>query len=580
VLWSGPRCLRVHVCANNVYPSCKRLLTEVIGVADATMRDLIMETMMFNRNDEIAYMSAVFLELEKFVEKDKTYTATLQSLVRSKVWPVTKSAEPDEFDEIMSGQAEWFIADTNPLRKAFGGIVPLLAFLPDSISQMERIIHSLEYDQRRLTRAAKSFPKVNGAETRSQNLTAIFQSKYEFISRLVKPSAVDPEHRKRTLRMLQNMEVYTATDIIQRWSVTINGREIEGRPSPGQVVLTPSENNLKIYLRQKYFERERNPTELVEKLKVVIGLKQEWKYLLHIILTESNVDRILSILEDHGVPMSYPEDDGNQDWLVSPMRRRPSLDLSGDFFGSEMETFTVISSQTIANMLGGVGAGSDAFGDDAGEGSSSTVNGTTGGSGDFGDFGEDSPFGAGFRIVGPRRGPHHHAINDRGIGDAVDDELAFAGELFVFTKFVELMDRLGGEERFDAETHWTSPLRERAGIEPFTGVPGSCSAFTIEDRNGQYIDLFAKSGIPEARSWRSRPPTWHIEVKSTRRGLNEEFSLTPAQFERVSNSSPVFLPPFFCVLSVPFYPWRLPVRHRPGYRLSIFHLVQRSITKH
>jgi hypothetical protein len=182
-LWNGPRCLKVHFSMNDIYPSCKRLFTEVLGVSDASMKELIFEAVLFKKTDDLEYMRDVFLELEKFLEKDETYTVRLQPLNGKEIWPVTETMGPGEFEEVLSTKADWFIADTEPLRESFTGIVPLLAFATDDIGRMERLMDGLEMDNKRLSRATKSVPKTEGRVALHLEHTKAFQSKYEFIAR-------------------------------------------------------------------------------------------------------------------------------------------------------------------------------------------------------------------------------------------------------------------------------------------------------------------------------------------------------------------------------------------------------------
>jgi hypothetical protein len=168
---------------NDIYPSCKRLFTETLGISDASMRDLIFEAVLFKKTDGLEYMRDVFLELEKFLEKDETYTIRLQSLNGKAIWPVTETSEPGEFGEVLSTKADWFIADTEPLRESFTGIIPLLAFATDDIGGMERLMNGLEMDGKRLSRATKSVPKTEGRVALHREHTEAFQSKYDFIAR-------------------------------------------------------------------------------------------------------------------------------------------------------------------------------------------------------------------------------------------------------------------------------------------------------------------------------------------------------------------------------------------------------------
>jgi hypothetical protein len=241
--------------------------------------------------------------------------------------------------------------------------------------------------------------------------------------RLVQPSAIDRKRRKQVLRALQNTEVFTAERIVQRYLVKLGKKEVEGRQRPGNVVLTPEEESLKIYLKDQYLELERNPWELVEKLASFTGInnRKNGHYLLHVVLTESNPNRTLAILADHGVPMSYPDDDGaEEEWLSA--NRAPRMSIPG-MFGGELphqyatETLAIISSN---NARGGDSDEDDSDLDGLDMCSTSFLNGLMG----------DNPFGPGFKIV---------AANNRqgqaaGVGwGAVDEDLEFAGENHVST---------------------------------------------------------------------------------------------------------------------------------------------------
>jgi hypothetical protein len=220
------------------------------------------------------------------------------------------------------------------------------------------------------------------------------------------------------LRAIQNFEVFTAEHIIQRYFVQIGNKEVEGRQTPGNVVLSPEEDGIKIYLRDQYLELERNPSELVDKLGFFTGIseRKNGHYLLLIVLTESNPNRILDILAQHGIPTSCPDDDGEgEEWLSDnriPRTHFPGMLPGGLPHQYSTESFTIVSSRNAR-----IGDSDESDSDMDGPGGSS-----------LDDLMGDSPFGPGFRIV---------AINNRNNqslgmgGDSVDDELEFAGEKHV-----------------------------------------------------------------------------------------------------------------------------------------------------
>jgi hypothetical protein len=225
------------------------------------------------------------------------------------------------------------------------------------------------------------------------------------------------------LRGLQNTEVFTAERIVQRYLVKFSNKEVEGRQRPGNVVLSPEEESLKIYLKDQYLELERNPCELVEKLASFTGIdeRKNGNYLLNVVLTESNPNRILAILASHGVPTSYPDDNGEEDeWLSADRVARMAMPgMLGEGLPHQYATecLTIISSNNIRRH--------DGDGDD------SDLDGLDPSSASFlDDLMSDNPFGPGFKIV---------AANNRlngaaGMGgDAMDEELEFAGENHVST---------------------------------------------------------------------------------------------------------------------------------------------------
>jgi hypothetical protein len=125
---------------------------------------------------------------------------------------------------------------------------------------------------------------------------------------LIPVTKANVKDRRVILKRLRNLEVYTADQVIQEWTVKFNGVEIRGRPKPGHVVLTAAEDVLKIYLAKDYFENEHNPEEFVEELFCFCGMDRkssapkDSKYCLQVVLTERTTARIKAILESNGAP--------------------------------------------------------------------------------------------------------------------------------------------------------------------------------------------------------------------------------------------------------------------------------------
>jgi hypothetical protein len=198
------------------------------------------------------------------------------------------------------------------------------------------------------------------------------------------------------------------------------------------VVLTQEDDVLKIYLTKSYFEAERNPVELVEKLASFCGMddRKDSKYLLLIVLTESNHAQIAVELDNHGIPSLLEEGDGDGDGdgndELNPSgsarngKRREGgvgnsandLDGAQGFF---VETITIISSQSFGE------GGFDEVRDDDEE--------TLVDESDFDPAAGDDLAGNGFRIFA--FGSNRSRYVQSRVDDAIEEELAFQGELQV-----------------------------------------------------------------------------------------------------------------------------------------------------
>ena len=131
------------------------------------------------------------------------------------------------------------------------------------------------------------------------------------------------------------------------------------------------------------------------------------------------------------------------------------------------------------------------------------------------------------------------------IQNTVGEDLLFSAELYVSSPWLFLTRRsltlaqvtrllekqLGSA--FVPETHWTSPLRSKAGLSPFSKDDRTTSTFTIEDVHGSFSNLLTKNGYRKAAKWRPFP-TFYVEVVPSEGDLMEVFCLDPDQVRKVS----------------------------------------------
>lgn len=182
------------------------------------------------------------------------------------------------------------------------------------------------------------------------------------------------------------------------------------------MVFSPEEDLIKIYLKTQYLEPGSNPDELTEKLASFTGIdkRKDGKFLLHQVLIVPDPARIVEVLDRYNIPMSYREDDGDNEWLKAKKRAKSAM-VNGALPQCGGETFTVISSRTLELMFDGVnGEMADTFNTADIEHDLDDIEGTNG----------DGPFGPGFRIVAVPRSFGSGGTS----GDTVDDELGYLGE--------------------------------------------------------------------------------------------------------------------------------------------------------
>lgn len=168
----------------NVYPSCQRLFRDFFLIADAGIADLAREAKHLCVGDPLSYIKALFLEIEKYLEKDETTTA-VDSLQTHSIWPVYTSEHEEDWDTLCCAKSmsSWFVADRTHLLESFRGVVPLLAFQVDDVLKMPLLIRKLGGDKRRLTRAATSIALTVGTTRLHPACQTDLRSRADFIAR-------------------------------------------------------------------------------------------------------------------------------------------------------------------------------------------------------------------------------------------------------------------------------------------------------------------------------------------------------------------------------------------------------------
>ncbi|KXJ87885.1 hypothetical protein Micbo1qcDRAFT_215118 [Microdochium bolleyi] len=559
-LWRGPRSLRIHACLGDVYPALTRLFTDTLSIGDVSMTDLMTEASHFSTEDDIGYITDTLRQIDKFLERDEVFVLQLETFSTTSMWPVfdpaknkdkkgkkkkvESSKESNEkedaaldddsrsvgrFNSLRTGKAaeEWFIADRAFLAECFAPYVTLLALSPDHVAKIGRVIKAFRLEDRLLSRVVKSEAETVGTVELHKEHTSDIQDKYEFIARLVPVSSLEKEKTLHILRTLQNIEVYTAERVIEKYSLTYKSRKLQGHAADGNVVLKVSEDTLQIYLRTGYLESERNPDELVDKLAQFCGISElrEGSYMLHMVLTEHSHEKIASKLLQHGVPLCVPAMEDlmrEETWLTAPVvrKRLPKVGASAEPKGKEKEGAVLVVSDSSRpvdeprrfNFVKDVLSGSE-------------------GGLEKGKFRISAIFRN--RWFGRKPSPASSvAVGEPAVQQVVSQatDIDHLGQAEFSRYLGKAMSHI-----YNEKYHWThAEHRKIAGHAPLSAAVQSRvkADFTIFSSHGcellqqtKYADHF------DRHAWQThRAPAWHFVVKTTAGGLEENFVLSATEY--------------------------------------------------
>ncbi|EXJ77094.1 hypothetical protein A1O3_10252 [Capronia epimyces CBS 606.96] len=544
-LWSGPECLRRFVALKNIYPSCQRLFRDFFLVADATISDVVRELTLINIGDPLAYIRSLFLELEKQLEKDETSTA-VDSLQTHSIWPIYTTEDKDDWDALGCAREPipWFIADRVHLLESFQGLVPLLAFQVEDILKMPLLIRKLGVDRRRLTRAATSIAETVDVVHSDTACQDDLRSKADFIARLIPQKE---RGKMEKVAKLKALKVFSTSRVIQKWSVPVGQEAHPGRAKDGSVVLATEHEVLEIYLKERYFEENKTPADLVEAIAGFCAIEDRHSLLLTIALTEKP-PKVHEWFQRHGISALNLEDDLPDDVTdiddfdprkkvgTTPRRIYKTVVLKDDLVRmfvpfASLQEFGMgglalayqVADGTSGLLMDHNWNAADLYLDDDDKSivskAESSWSGTTIG-------------GGGAKLLGLLGGSKmRRKMFQKTLTPAVNEDLEYVGQRKVSH---ELRRMLG--KAYDPNKHWTSPLRTRDGNKTFSpdrnsdGKPKVYASFTIKDTSKVFTRYLAQ-GYSDAAKWVVKPPVYHLDVKTTAGNLNSEFSVSNAQLK-------------------------------------------------
>jgi hypothetical protein len=520
-IWEGPAVLRSAYALSSLYPDSKRLFTSLLGLQDANLQHLIMETKQFVSGDSIQYIAEVFKELEKFLT-DKTPLSETSDLSEHNIFPIRMSTDQSRFDCLRGASQShiWWIADTTHLLRSFEGRVPLLALSVEDVGGLKRLFKFAKVDLRKLSHAVEGNAQTSGYMIPWEAQTTLLQGRANSILRLVPDT--EP-NRNRIFKQMRAVSVYKAQIVIQEWQVPTDGSPIKGREEEGKVALKFDGDSLHVYFAADSAETKAAQWQLIDRLYEFCGMgkiqdgSQQHKFLLTQIMQADMQEEIDDLLDRAAVPPLASDEavDEAAERLrreQARQNRKPSSRSGEDSpWNARRSSFQKLFTAGGIYVIGGFGE--NLFGNGSGspfsapsgmyspafpEGLRRAMEGTIiyGGSG-------QSRYG---RQSGEKARAAIHSLH--------------AEELF--NQFLISLRKDGLE--YDPSQHW-SRQRTRGSETP-------SAAFVLPDQKGILTYMLSMGGYSRAEKWLANPPTYHIEVKSTSGGICDSFWITPKEFER------------------------------------------------
>jgi hypothetical protein len=141
---------------SSFYSSFYRLLIKIIGLTDASIDELLLEALSFEKDDHVEYLRSILNHLNDIVRDKSDYLRRLKSIKNRVVWPIFNKSTVDNVDHLASVvvDGEWFIVDIGIYIEMFYSIIPLIYFYPEALQRIYSLISVIDLHSRRLSRVA------------------------------------------------------------------------------------------------------------------------------------------------------------------------------------------------------------------------------------------------------------------------------------------------------------------------------------------------------------------------------------------------------------------------------------------
>ncbi|CAH0021674.1 unnamed protein product [Clonostachys rhizophaga] len=262
-IWSSPSFFKRTAALVGMYPSCRGLFQDILGVQDADLQTVLTELFSTSQTDGLGYFVKLFTYLNRHTSANARalITRNVESFKTKPVFPIDTKGEEPAVHHLGSISAEsiWYIADRPHLREKFRGRIPLLAFDNDQLEKMKWIYLLPSMTKRSLSNLVVCKPLPGLKNTLHERLTHLLRSRAKHIVLLV----TDPAARRNAEHELESAGVYSSEKVSVRWElIGPSGLVATSLPDVSNAASVLVEGELRIYLSRMVINADSAPLEL------------------------------------------------------------------------------------------------------------------------------------------------------------------------------------------------------------------------------------------------------------------------------------------------------------------------------
>lgn len=184
-IWSSPSFFKRTAALVDIYPSCRGLFQDILGVQDADLQTALTELFSTSQTDGLNYFVKLFTYLSRHTSANARalIIRNVESFKTKPAFPIDTKGEEPAVHHLGSISAEsiWFIANRPHLREKFRGIIPLLAFDNDQLEKMKWIYLLPSMAKRSLSNLVVCKPLPGLKSTLHERLTNLLRGRAKHI---------------------------------------------------------------------------------------------------------------------------------------------------------------------------------------------------------------------------------------------------------------------------------------------------------------------------------------------------------------------------------------------------------------